>query len=145
VKNIYTLMARRDNTHEIVKAALEREGWIISHDPLLVKIGKKSAQIDLGAEKLIIAEKESEKIAVEIKSFIALSALTDYYHALGQFMLYKMALQNQEPDRTLYLAIPSDAYEELSNDIFDYPEYQQLRHNLIIYDNQENISLLWIK
>lgn len=56
-----------------------------------------------------------------------------------------MALQSQEPDRTLYLAIPSDAYEELSNDIFDYPEYQQLRHNLIIYDNQENISLLWIK
>ncbi|MBE9251361.1 hypothetical protein IQ226_19960 [Dolichospermum sp. LEGE 00240] len=34
--------------------------------------------MDLGAEKLIAAERESDKIAVEIKSFINLSAITDF-------------------------------------------------------------------
>ena len=31
-KFVKKIMARRDNTHEIVKAALIREGWIITND-----------------------------------------------------------------------------------------------------------------
>lgn len=138
-------MSRRDNNHEIVRTALEKEGWKITNDPFWIKIGRKSAQIDLGAERIIIAEKENEKIAVEIKSFIALSTLTDYYHALGQFLLYKMAMQTQDPERTLYLAMPSDAYEELSQDIFDFVPFESLKHQLIIYQLTQNTNLLWIK
>lgn len=138
-------MSRRDNYHGIVRSALESEGWTITDDPFLVKIGRKSAQIDLGAERIIIAEKENEKIAVEIKTFAALSTLTDYYHALGQFLLYKMAMQAQDPERTLYLAMPSDAYQELSQDIFDYPPFEALRSQLIIYHLTDNTALIWIK
>lgn len=71
-------MSRRDNTHDIVKSALEREGWKITNDPLPVKIGRKSAQIDLGAERIVAAERENEKIAVEIKSFIGTQPLQNF-------------------------------------------------------------------
>lgn len=138
-------MPRRDETHDIVRTALEQEGWTVTHDPFYVKIGNKSGQIDLGAEKVIVAERESEKIAVEVKSFNAPSTLTDFYHALGQFLLYQYALQKEDPDRILYLALPIDAYTELSDDIFDFPHFSHLRHHLLVFDPTPNAPLLWIK
>jgi len=59
----------------------------------------------LGAEMLIAAEREGEKIAIEIKSFLGQSAINDFHGALGQFINYRYALANIEPARTLYLAI----------------------------------------
>ena len=138
-------MARRDNTHEFVKAALIREGWIITNDPLPVKIGRKSAQIDLGAERIVAAERDNEKIAVEIKSFIGTSTITEFYRAIGQFDLYKRAMKRQYPDRVLFLALPIATYEELSYDIFDFEDFEDLRHQIIVYDNDENAPLKWIR
>ena len=70
-------MAARDIFHDAVKQALETAGWQITHDPLSLQIGGVERYIDLGAEQLIAAEKEGEKIAVEIKSFVAVSAIMD--------------------------------------------------------------------
>jgi hypothetical protein len=44
--------------------------------------------IDLGAEKLIAAEKDGSYIAVEVKSFLQSSVLSDFHTALGQFLNY---------------------------------------------------------
>lgn len=52
-------------------------------------------RIDLGAEKLLAAEREGEKIAVEIKSFLSPSAITDFHLALGQFLNYRTALRKK--------------------------------------------------
>ncbi len=62
-------MPAKDRYHDIVKQALIREGWIITHDPYRLFIGKRKAYIDLGAERVIGAEKDGERIAVEIKVF----------------------------------------------------------------------------
>ncbi|MCB9297659.1 MAG: XisI protein [Lewinellaceae bacterium] len=56
----------------------------------------------MGAEKIIGAEKGTEKIAVEVKSFLGPSMLHDFYKAIGQFGFYYLALSEEEPDRTLY-------------------------------------------
>jgi hypothetical protein len=40
-------------------------------------------KFDLGAEQLVAAEKATEKIAVEIKSFAGTNDLDDLYHAIG--------------------------------------------------------------
>ena len=50
--------------------------------------GSKDLYVDLGAEKLIAAEKENQKIAVEIKSFIGNSQVADLEQALGKYILY---------------------------------------------------------
>ncbi len=78
----------KDIFHETVKNALAAEGWVITHDPLTLKLSKRKLFIDLGAERVIAAEKDNTKIAVEIKSFLGLSPLTDFYKALGQYQLY---------------------------------------------------------
>ncbi|NEO64853.1 MAG: fatty-acid oxidation protein subunit alpha, partial [Moorea sp. SIO4G2] len=53
----------RDKYHELVKAALVKERWLITDDPLIVEAGKRKIQVDLGAERLIAAQKDGEKIA----------------------------------------------------------------------------------
>jgi hypothetical protein len=55
----------RDFYHNTVRLALERDGWQITHDPYPVRVEDVGYEIDLGAEMLIAAQKESTKIAVE--------------------------------------------------------------------------------
>ena len=64
-------MPAKDLFHDAVREALEKEGWTITDDPLYFTVGEVDFYIDLGAEQLIAAERGTEKIAVEIKSFSA--------------------------------------------------------------------------
>lgn len=58
-------MAAKDIFHHLVKTALEKDGWTITHDPYRLSLLGKEMQIDLGAEKILIAaEKDVAKIAV---------------------------------------------------------------------------------
>ncbi|MBD0387362.1 MAG: XisH family protein [Nostoc sp. C3-bin3] len=103
-------MPARDIFHNAVKRSLEKEGWKITHDPLPVSFEIGDMYIDLGAEKILAAERQGEKIAVEVKSFFRTSVISEFHTALGQFINYRLALSEQEPDRTLYLAVPIDTY-----------------------------------
>lgn len=104
-------MAARDVFHDAVRKGLEKEGWIVTDDPLRIRAGRVDMQIDLGAERVIAAEREEEKIAVEIKSFISTSNISEFHTAVGQFLNYRVALEEQQPNRILYLAIPLGAYQ----------------------------------
>ncbi|MGK7929054.1 MAG: element excision factor XisH family protein [Spirulina sp.] len=106
-------MPAKDIYHDTVKHALIKDGWTITKDPLILSIGKKDLFVDLGAEKLIAATKENREIAVEIKSFIGISQVNDLEKALGQYTLYYQILLEKEDSRTLYIAIPKLAYEEI--------------------------------
>ena len=82
-------MPRRDIFHEKFKTALLKEGWNVTNDPLFVPTeGGVNFFIDLGAEKIIGAEKEGEVIAIEIKSFDENSISYSFYEILGQFLVY---------------------------------------------------------
>ena len=135
-------MPARDIFHNAVKNALQKEQWIITHDPLSLDIGGVEMYIDLGAEKLIAAEKDGEKIAVEIKSFLGGSAISEFHTALGQFMNYRLALM-EEPDRILYLAVPSDTYKSFFNLQFIQLVIQQYQIKLMVYDYLNEVIVKW--
>jgi hypothetical protein len=78
----------KDIYHEQVRKALEKEGWIVTSDPLSFRVGGVGFRIDLGAEKVIIAQKENEKIAVEIKTFIQQSQIHAFYEALAKVLYH---------------------------------------------------------
>ena len=59
--------------------------------------------IDLGAEKILGAEKGDRKTAIEIKSFLGASLITAFYGAIGQFIAYRTALGAIQPERILIL------------------------------------------
>ncbi len=89
----------RDLFHEIVRSAIEKEGWTITDDPLSIRCGGVDLQIDLGAQRLIAAQKAGQKIAVEIKSFVSASKISEFHTALGQFINYRIALRTEDPAR----------------------------------------------
>ncbi len=99
----------------------------------------------MGAERLIAAEKDNQKIAVEIKSFLNLSVITDFYAALGQFMSYRLILKEEEPERILYLAIPLDVYNTFFQLLFTRTAIQDFQLTLIIYDSSNEVIVQWLR
>ena len=69
-------MPAKDIFHDAVRIGLEKDGWVITDDPLRIEVGDVEMYIDLGAEQVLAAEREGEKIAVEIKSFIGTSNIS---------------------------------------------------------------------
>nr|WP_283757420.1 element excision factor XisH family protein [Roseofilum casamattae] len=135
----------KDRFHDPVKTALTKEQWVITQDPFSFKYGDVDFYIDLGAEKLLAAERNDEKIAVEIKSFLNPSAITDFYAALGQFLSYRLALESYEPERTLYLAVPLESYETFFQLPFTQAAIQTYQLLLIVYDPDQETITQWIK
>lgn len=106
-------MSAKDKHHDAVIEALKKDGWKITHSPLRILWEQKVMFVDLGAEPIIAAEKEQEKIAVEIKTFANPNALNDIHPAAGQYVFYRSVLKRLQPERILYLAIPAEAFENL--------------------------------
>ncbi|MEH1896365.1 MAG: element excision factor XisH family protein [Nostoc sp.] len=136
-------MPAKDAFHAVVKTALEKEGWLITHDPYTLQAGTLELYIDLGAEKIIAAEKKGQKIAVEIKSFLSPSKITELYAALGQFIIYRIALQKKEVNRTLYLAVPSTVYNEFFILPFIQSVIQINQLCLLIYNIEQEAIDQW--
>ncbi len=71
-------MPARDKYHDEVKSALIKDGWTITHDPYVISYEEVTVYGDLGAERLVAAERGSRKIVVKIKSFIKRSPRVSY-------------------------------------------------------------------
>ncbi|MDY7013241.1 MAG: XisH family protein [Cyanobacteriota bacterium] len=138
-------MAARDSFHNAVRTGLEKDNWTITSDPLTVKAGGVEMQIDLGAEKIIAAEKDGEKIAVEIKSFVRASNISEFHTAVGQFINYRVALEEVEPERALYLAVPFNTYRTFFELQFVRTIIQRFKIQLVIYDPVQEVIVEWKK
>ncbi|MCA6597544.1 MAG: XisH family protein [Pseudanabaena sp. M158S2SP1A06QC] len=138
-------MAAKDRFHAVVRIALEKEQWNVTDDPLRLDIGGTKFEIDLGAEQLLAAERGKEKIAVEIKTFLSDSPLTDYHAALGQFLNYRLALEIADSTRILYLAVPVGVYESFFNREFAQVSLERYQIKLIIYDIIQEVIIQWIR
>ncbi|MDZ8263036.1 XisH family protein [Nostoc sp. ChiQUE01b] len=137
-------MAAKDRFHQVVKTSLTKDGWNITHDPLQIKVGGVDMEIDLGAERLLAAERGDEKIAVEVKSFLAsASPIYQFHTALGQFINYRAALRREEPDRVLYLAVPDLTYNSFFQLDFPASMLQENTVKLLIYDIQLEQIVQW--
>jgi XisH protein len=136
----------KDKYHELVKTSLENDGWTITHDPYKIMLGKRRGYIDLGAEKgMIAAEKENEKIAIEVKSFLGSSDLDDFEDALGQFLIYWKALKTKDPERILYLAVPKSYFERFFDDAFFVETAKEFDVKMIVYNETKTQIEQWIK
>ncbi len=137
-------MARRDDFHFKVIIALEKEGWTITDDPLLLKFEDLLLQADLGAERALGAEKAGRKIAVEVKDFDGASTANELQKMAGQLLLHQWSLDEQEPDRELFLAVSNGTFDRL----FQKPSYKTVtRRNkikLVVFDESTEVILQWI-
>lgn len=137
-------MSRRDDLHLSLRRTLEKDGWTITDDPLILVLEQTLLKADLGAEKFFAAEKEGRKIAVEIKDFDSPSVISELEKTMGQLQLYQWALEEQERDRKLFLAISQAIYiRHFQKPIFQLA-VQRNRINLLIYEPSQEAVIQWI-
>jgi hypothetical protein len=134
----------RDKFHEEVKIALEKDGWHITDDPLYIKVGKIPIQIDIGAEKLIGAERNGQKIAVVIKTFGRASFITALHEAVGKYIVYRTVLKYIESDRILYLALPDDTYEEFGQEPIVKSIFTEYDFKILLHEPINQTITSWI-
>ena len=137
-------MPARDKIHEIVKTALIKDGWTITHDPYIMMSGIRKVFVDLGAEKPFAAEKGSKKILVEVKSFTSNSEVRDLELAIGQFDLYQAILKKNDPERHLYIAMPEVAFRSVF-DTFDRDLLESLKLAIITIHSEREEIVQWHK
>ena len=138
-------MPAQDLYHDAVVRALTADGWTITHDPLSLSYGGRDLYVDLGAERTTIAaERDGQKIAVEIKSFLGSSPVRDLEEAVGQYQVYHSVLTEIDPGRVLYLAIPQRVYESLFAERFGQLIRQRLQLQLVVFDEHEERIVAWI-
>ncbi|MBE9143555.1 element excision factor XisH family protein [Planktothrix mougeotii] len=137
-------MPAKDIYHDDVKIALEKDGWTITKDPLVLQWGSKDLFVDLGAEKLLAAQRQNEKIAVEIKSFAGSSQVNDLEKAVGQYIVYRNILEEIETDRVLYLAIPKKAFQDIFSEPLGSLVLRKNQLNLLVFIPQTQEVMQWI-
>ena len=135
----------RDLMHDLVKDILISEGWKITHDPYRLRYEEKKIEIDLGAERLLAAEKASERILIEVKSFLTSSAFYEFHAAIGQYINYRRIMRLNQEARTLYLALPFDVFEQLLMDEFGQLTITEEDLKLIVFDPYHKRIHQWIK
>ncbi len=99
----------KDLYHEHVKQALIKDGWAITSDPYIIETEDVDYEVDLGAEKIIAAEKGKEKIAVEVKCFVASSFVYEFHRVLGQFLNYSIGIDEFEGDQNSVRCRPGES------------------------------------
>lgn len=137
-------MSRRDSLHFSLRQTLEKDGWTITADLLILVLEQVVLRADLAAEKTFAAEKEGRKIAIEVKDFTAVSGVSELEKTMGQLQLYQWALEVQEPERLLFLAISQMAYLRY----FQKPLFQlavrRNKINVLVYDPGEEVIVQWL-
>jgi XisH protein len=134
----------KDRFHNVVRTALEKDGWKITDDPYEINVDDVDFEIDLAAEQLLAAELEGQKIAVEVKSFISPSNVSEFHTALGQFLNYRDALEKVEPERQLFLAVRVPIYESFFQRKFIASAVERYQLRLVIYDVQREVIHQWL-
>ncbi|MEM9214991.1 MAG: element excision factor XisH family protein [Cyanobacteria bacterium P01_F01_bin.150] len=137
-------MPQYDLYHDAVKRALVKDGWTITDDPFTLEYDDLRLYADLGAEKLFAAIKQTRRIVVEVKVFGGVSLITELQKTLGQYGMYRSIIRRIAPERTLYLAVTQDVYQ----DFFRRPAIKDIvsdhRLEILTFDPDIEEVLSWI-
>ncbi len=138
-------MPQQDLYHNQVRQALLKDGWKITDDPFRIEYKGSRLYADLAAEKPLAAEKDEQKIVVEIKVFITPSPMTELERAVGQYVIYRTFINRLGLERELFLAVAQDIYQ----DFFLKPAVQDIvtdhRIYLLVFDPEREEVVQWIR
>jgi XisH protein len=137
-------MPARDKYHDPCKEALIKDGWVITDDPLHLKYGGQDMFVDLGAEEVIGAEKAGRRVAIEIKSFLGQSDITELENAVGQFIVYRDVLQETGSDRELYLAVTEETFLKVFEAAVGKLLIARQKLRVIVFDPKAEVITKWL-
>jgi XisH protein len=131
----------KDFFHNTVRRALAKDGWTITHDPLKVVVGSDYMLIDLAGERLFLAERDAQYIAVEVKGLGDGSEVNSFHAVIGQYLHYRLALREKHAQYRLYLAIPEEVYLSFYQRKFVQLSLKEHQVAVLVYDIQSEVII----
>lgn len=136
-------MPAKDRYHDAIKNALIKDGWFVTNEPLRIRYDEIRVYADMAAKKLFSAEKDDQKIAVEVKSFISRSPVRELETALGQYIIYRGFLSLIEPERMVYLAIRKSTYQEFFQQVAIQTILKQNQILMLVVNTDREVIVQW--
>ncbi|MCB0110578.1 MAG: hypothetical protein KDE53_31875 [Caldilineaceae bacterium] len=134
----------KDIIHEAVLHALQKDGWSIVADPYPLQYAEFSLRVDLAAERISATEGITRRVIVEVKSFVGLSFIHQFQQAIGQYSMYRDALELNGLDYEIYLAVSAEAYQDNFQQMAVQHSIEKHDLKLVVVDIDEEQVLLWI-
>jgi XisH protein len=132
-----------DQCEPQVVAALQKAGWIVTHQPFPIRISREEGvYADL---RLRHTDDKQTIIVVEVKCFSEKrSVLDEFYRAVGQYMLYRNAMTLKHIDVPLYLSVPFDTYSRFFNRDMIQAVIQDAKISIIVIDVGREEIAQWL-
>ena len=137
-------MPTQDLYHDVVRDALRKDGWRITHTALQLKAVAESSTGELWEGPWLVADKDERKVAVAVNSFVGRSSPADIIQTWRQLALSRPRLHAMDSDRVVYLAIRQATYSacfgETEGDLLLDKEHMQL----IVFDPGSEVIVQWV-
>jgi XisH protein len=82
---------------------------------------------------------------VEIKSFVGQSPVTEFHKVMGQYDNYLLSLEELDPEREVWLAIPFTTWSDFFQRPFIKKVIRVKRINCLIFNHETQMVVQWIK
>ena len=133
-------MPIKDNYHDTVITALRKDGWSRIKEQLPLTISTRTVWVDIKAQNTT----NGEIIVVEIKGFENIRSPIDYFEdTVGQYMVYRIILEEKGLDYPLYLAVPHQAYSGFFREEIVKVVIEKLDIKLLVFDTNLEEIVLW--
>lgn len=125
--------------------ALEKDGWLITHQPFAIRIDKTRGGYIFADIRLHKPQTGQSAIVVEVKCFESTRTFLDeFYHAVGQYIVYRNALLLNDISSPVYLAIPSNVFQNFFQQALIKAVLRNTRINLVVIDLEKEELAQWI-
>jgi len=116
-----------------------KDGWTILREQYKLPVGQRRLWIDVHAAK------DTQVILVEIKGLESSpSSVQELADALGQYVMYQVALAANEISIPLYLAVPEAAYQGILSEELGRLVLQHSKIKLVVFDSEHEVIIRWI-
>ena len=133
-----------DQCHEQVVRALQKEGWRVTGQQIRLTTGKRNAFIDMRVAHGFNGNGRTI-LLVEVKCFPPDSDRnSELYSAIGQYLIYRAMLVENDEAMPLYLSIPAHEYGKLTDRAFSRV-ITESKIKLIIVDLEAERIIEWIE
>jgi hypothetical protein len=136
-------MPNKDLNHDIVVRALIKAGWTIVDEQYYLLVGASAAQrrlyIDIKAQHHL----QRISILIEVKS-LEKSPVHELMEMIGQYIVYRAALDLLQDDTPLYVAVSEISYHDIVLHPLGQKSMERITIPFMIYDSEKEEILQWI-
>lgn len=137
------IMPSADRYHSVVLRCLEKAGWTIIKEQEYISIGthndtNRRLYVDIKAQR-----HDQQLVLIEVKG-LERSPVHELMGLLGQYLIYKLALDYLTIAIPLYIAIPQVAYQDILQHVLGQEMMIRYSVPLIVFDPVREEIIQWI-